>query len=168
MSASKAQEIGSMPQSTTDDPKRRTARKFIGRKATNRSIGSAVRSGASRSGRSRGFGSELSVTSMNDVSAFEGEMHLSEKLQKYINRIAVTCLGEAYALKHMRAWRMKNARNARNKNAADAGLLAQAELLGQIGFKSTLQKLRYSNQKPPSPKDNKKGANKTRSSVKIR
>ena len=67
-------------------------------------------------------------------------MHLSEKLQKYINRIAMTCLGQAYAQKYFREWNRRNARNARNKFMADADLLAQAELLDQIGFKATLQK----------------------------
>ena len=67
---------------------------------------------------------------MNNVSAYEGDLQLSEKLQKYINRIAATCLGQQYAQKYVRNWNQKNARKARNVLNADADLLAQAELLG--------------------------------------
>ena len=50
---------------------------------------------------------------------------------------------------------------------ADADLLAQTELLGSIGFKATLQKMRYSDQRPPAtPKGDKRG--KARGSMKIR
>lgn len=70
-------------------------------------------------------------------------MLLCEKLQKYINRIAVTCLGQMYATRYMRDWNRKNAQKAR-KMAKDGEETAdQVAMLGQVGFKATLKKERY-------------------------
>ena len=76
-------------------------------------------------------------------------MHLSQKLQKYINRVAATCMGTQYAHRYMREYKLRNRKKAGSRFKADAQLAAQAELLGQIGFKATLHKMRYTDQKPP-------------------
>lgn len=91
-------------------------------------MNSAVRSHASAS-KSRDFQSEYDQSSINDASVYDREMPLSEKLQKYINRIAVTCLGQQYAQKYVREWNKRNARNARKQFNADADLQAQLDLL---------------------------------------
>lgn len=96
--------------------------------------------------------------SIANISAYEGELSLPEKMQKYINRIACTCMGQQYSHKYRAQWSKRNKKNAKKILDADADLVAQAELLGQIGYSSTLKKLRYADQKPPAtPKDKKRG-----------
>lgn len=56
----------------------------------------------------RSHSNSRSDRSRSDLSALDTEMHLAEKLQKYINRIAATCMTSMYAQKYMREWRRRN------------------------------------------------------------
>ena len=103
--------------------------------------------------------SNLSATNLN-------ELDLAKKLEKYINRIAATCMGQQYSHKYIREWERKNRQNAKRLLDEDAELAAQEALLEQVGFKATLSKVRYSDQRPPTPKDAKKKGNKTTSKAK--
>ena len=49
----------------------------------------------------------MSYESKSDMSGYEGDLHLSEKIQKYINRIAVTCMGPVYSSRYQREHRRK-------------------------------------------------------------
>ena len=71
--------------------------------------GSTNRSHKNSRSRSRNSRSDFESNSMNNISVIEGELHLSEKLQKYINRIAATCMGQMYASRYIKDWRRKNA-----------------------------------------------------------
>ena len=53
-------------------------------------------------------------------------------------------MGNQYSSRYIRDWKRKHQRNAKNRLDAAADLDAQAELLEQIGFKATLNKVRYS------------------------
>ena len=107
--------------------------------------GGSSRPGSKSPSRVSRGGSDYDNSSMQNVSAFDNDMQLSEKLQKYINRIAATCMGSLYAARYIRDWNRKCGKKTKRMLDMDADLAAQAELLGQIGFKSTLAKLRYSN-----------------------
>ena len=61
----------------------------------------------------------------------------------------MTSMGQSYAAKYVREYTRKNKKNAKRMLGAAADALAQAEILESTGFKSTLVKLRFSDQKPP-------------------
>ena len=92
----------------------------------------------------RSHSNSRSDRSRSDLSALDAEMHLSEKLQKYINRIAATCMTSIYAQRYIREWRRRNKADARRKMIMNADAAAQAEALAASGYSSTLQKVRYS------------------------
>ena len=157
--SSPSRPVGKTPQAATSAVNIQRMMRKSSQGSMNRNGGSTNRSpknSFSRRSRSR---SDLETNSMNNISAIEGELHLSEKLQKYINRIAVTCMSPLYAARYVRDWKRRNKANAQKLLLDDADLAAQAELLGQIGYKATLQKLRYSDEKPPPTpkKDNRRG-----------
>ena len=70
----------------------------------------------------------------------------------------MTCLGASYATRHVREWNRKNAQKARKLQKAGDAEAGQALLLGQIGYKATMKKDRYTDQKPPpTPQKNPRG-----------
>ena len=75
-------------------------------------------------------------------------------------------MGSMYGQKYVRAWNLKTENKSKKIIAADADLAAQAELLGQCGYKATLNKVRYMDQKPPATPKN--GGRKGKSPAKRR
>ena len=61
--------------------------------------------------------SEIDFNKSGEISVIE--MHLSEKLQKYINRIALTCMGPAYSTKYARELRRKALLKMKRKKDAN-------------------------------------------------
>lgn len=53
-------------------------------------------------------GSNYDSISINNMSAYEGELSTGEKMQKYINRIACTCMGQQYSHKYRAQWSKRN------------------------------------------------------------
>ena len=78
-----------------------------------------------------------------DRSFFTMKLPLVEKMQKYLNRVATTCLGGPYAQKYMKELDKKEKKNAAQavqdlENEQLALLAAQ-----RLGYPSTLEKVKY-------------------------
>lgn len=80
----------------------------------------------------------LSIDSKSQVSKYDGEQHLSEKIRKYINRIAVTCMGPMYSTRYLREYRRKAMINSKRLHDLHVDAAAAATLLGQSGYRATL------------------------------